>query len=131
MSRREGVLLLSIVAVALTTSALSAKDLGTGVLEWSGYCSSPPQSTYAETPIGNWVQDLFVTATLTTAVCRSISVGFELVERAAPWPSAPARTPSSACRVTSGTPGGTPFLCLCGAVLAQLLLRRVHDDQLP
>jgi putative membrane protein len=196
VSRREGVLLLAILGAALVASGLIATDLGTWALEIVWILLVAPAVlllrhrfpltrlscwllvahalvlcyggayTYAETPIGNWVQDLLGTernnydrfahvvqgfvpaivvrelllrltpltrgvAFLTTTVCLSISVGFELVE----WAAALALgAGADAFLGMQGDVWDTQwdmFLCLCGAVLAQLLLRRVHDDQLP
>lgn len=70
-------------------------------------------------------------AVLTITVRLSISVGFELIE----WVAAMAL--GAGADVFLGMRGDVwdtqrdMFLCLCGAVLARLLLRRVHDDQLP
>lgn len=197
VSRGEGVLLLTIVALALAASAIVAKDLGTWALEVVWILLAAPAIvllrhrfplsrlacwllvghalvlcyggayTYAETPLGNWFQDLLgternnydrfahvvqgfvpaivvrelllrltpltrgVAAVLTVTVCLSISVGFELVEWAA------AMVLGAGADAFLGMQGDVwdtqwdMFLCLCGAVLAQLLLRRVHDDQLP
>jgi len=198
VSRREGSLLLTILGVALVASALIAEDLGTWALEVVWILIVAPAVlllrhrfpltrlacwllvahalvlcyggayTYAETPVGNWVQDLLdternnydrfahvvqgfvpaivvrelllrctplrrgaVTVVLTTAVCLSISVGFELVE----WAAAMALgAGADAFLGMQGDVWDTQwdmFLCLCGALLAQLLLRRVHDNQLP
>ncbi|HWM05289.1 MAG TPA: DUF2238 domain-containing protein [Actinophytocola sp.] len=70
------------------------------------------------------------TFTLTTAVCLSISACFEFVE----WASAIILgAGADEFLATQGDVWDTQwdmFLCLCGALLAQLLLRRVHDRQL-
>ncbi|WP_205669188.1 DUF2238 domain-containing protein [Amycolatopsis suaedae] len=77
------------------------------------------------TPLGRgW------TAFLAVCVCATISVGFELVE----WGAALAL--GGAATDFLGTQGDIwdtqwdMFLCVCGALLALLLLRRVHDRQL-
>ena len=123
--------------------------------------------TYAETPIGNWFQELLHTArnnydrfahvvqgfvpailvrellsrltplhrggwmfTLVTAVCLAVSACFEFVE----WGAAMALgAGADDFLATQGDVWDTQwdmFLCLCGAVLAQVLLRRTHDRQL-
>jgi putative membrane protein len=70
------------------------------------------------------------TFTLTTAVCLAISACFEFVE----WASA--MILGAGADDFLGTQGDVwdtqwdMFLCLCGAVVAQLLLSRVHDRQL-
>ncbi|OLF17280.1 hypothetical protein BU204_12845 [Actinophytocola xanthii] len=67
---------------------------------------------------------------LTVTVCLTVSVGFELVE----WGAALAL--GAGAEDFLGTQGDVwdtqwdMFLCLCGAVAAQLLLGRVHDRQL-
>ena len=70
------------------------------------------------------------TFTLTTAVCLSISVCFEFVE----WASALVLgAGADEFLATQGDVWDTQwdmFLCLCGALLAQLLLARTHDRQL-
>jgi putative membrane protein len=197
VSRREGAVLIGVLVVALVWSAVGAKSLGTWALEvvwivigaplvilnrarfpltrlvlWLLVCHAivlcyGGHHTYAETPLGNWFQDLldtqrnnydrfahfvqgFVPAilvrelllrltplrpggwtfTLTTAVCLSIAACFEFVEWAA------AIVLNAAADDFLGTQGDVwdtqwdMFLCLCGALVAQLLLRRVHDRQL-
>lgn len=68
--------------------------------------------------------------TLTTAVCLSISACFEFVE----WASAIILgAGADDFLATQGDVWDTQwdmFLCLCGALIAQLLLRRTHDRQL-
>ncbi len=70
------------------------------------------------------------TFTLTTAVCLAVSACFEFVE----WASAVIL--GAGADDFLGTQGDVwdtqwdMFLCLCGAVVAQLLLSRVHDRQL-
>jgi putative membrane protein len=70
------------------------------------------------------------TFTLTVAVCLSVSACFEFVE----WGSAVIL--GAGADDFLGTQGDVwdtqwdMFLCLCGAILAQLLLRPVHDRQL-
>jgi putative membrane protein len=70
------------------------------------------------------------TFTLTTAVCLSISACFEFVE----WGSALILgAGADDFLATQGDVWDTQwdmFLCLCGALVAQLVLRRVHDRQL-
>ena len=70
------------------------------------------------------------TFTLTTAVCLSISACFEFVE----WASALILgAGADDFLATQGDVWDTQwdmFLCLCGALVAQLVLRRVHDRQL-
>ncbi|HEY0449226.1 DUF2238 domain-containing protein [Actinophytocola sp.] len=70
------------------------------------------------------------TFTLTTAVCLSISACFEFVE----WASALILgAGADEFLATQGDVWDTQwdmFLCLCGALVAQLVLRRVHDAQL-
>lgn len=70
------------------------------------------------------------TFTLTAAVCLSISACFEFVE----WASALILgAGADDFLATQGDVWDTQwdmFLALCGALLAQLLLRRVHDRQL-
>lgn len=71
------------------------------------------------------------TFTLTTSVCLSISVCFEFVE----WVSAVVL--GAGADDFLGTQGDVwdtqwdMFLCLCGALVAQLALRAMHDRQLP
>lgn len=73
---------------------------------------------------GGWL------VTLVTAVCLSISACFEFVE----WAAAVALGESAdAFLATQGDVWDTHwdmFLALCGALIAQLLLRRAHDRQL-
>jgi putative membrane protein len=70
------------------------------------------------------------TFTLTCAVCLSIAACFEFVE----WGSAVVL--GGGADAFLGMQGDVwdtqwdMFLCLCGAVVAQLVLRRVHDRQL-
>ncbi|HEV7652480.1 MAG TPA: DUF2238 domain-containing protein [Actinophytocola sp.] len=70
------------------------------------------------------------TFTLTAAVCLAVSACFEFVE----WGSAVVL--GAGADDFLGTQGDMwdtqwdMFLCLCGAIVAQLLLRRVHDRQL-
>jgi len=195
--RSEGIVLSAILAVALVWSAIGATSTGTWLMEvvWI-FVGAPlvllnrqrfPLSrllcwllvfhaavlcygghyTYAETPIGNWFQDLlgsdrnnydrfahvvqgFVPAilvrelllrlsplrrggwtfTLTTAVCLAIAACFEFVE----WGAAMVLgAGADDFLATQGDVWDTQwdmFLCLCGALVAQLLLRRVHDGQL-
>jgi putative membrane protein len=197
VSRREGLLLVGIVVVALVWSAIGAKSIGTWALEvvWV-FIGAPlvlvfrrrfPLSrlvcwllvfhavvlcygghyTYAETPLGDWFRDRFDlsrnhydrfahfvqgfvpavlvrelllrltplrrggwTFTLTAAVCLAISACFEFVE----WASAVILgAGADAFLATQGDVWDTQwdmFLALCGALLAQLLLGRVHDRQL-
>ncbi len=70
------------------------------------------------------------TVTLTTAVCLSISACFEFVE----WASALVLgAGADDFLATQGDVWDTQwdmFLCLCGALVAQLLLARTHDRQL-
>lgn len=197
VSRREGLVLLGILVVALVWSAVGATSLGTWALEVVWILVGAPlvilnrarfpltrlvlwllvlhaivlcyggHYTYARTPLGEWFQDLlgtrrnnydrfahvvqgFVPAilvrelllrltplrpggwtfTLTTAVCLAVSACFELVE----WASAVIL--GAAADDFLGAQGDVwdtqwdMFLCLCGAVVAQLVLRRVHDRQL-
>ncbi|MFI7678023.1 DUF2238 domain-containing protein [Actinophytocola sp. NPDC049390] len=197
VSRREGVLLVGIVVVALVWSAIGAKSIGTWALEvvwvlvgaplvlvfrrrfplsrlvcWLLVCHAVVlcyggHYTYAETPLGDWFRDRFDlsrnhydrfahfvqgfvpavlvrelllrltplrrggwTFTLTTAVCLAISACFEFVE----WASAVILgAGADAFLATQGDVWDTQwdmFLALCGAVLAQLLLGRVHNRQL-
>lgn len=71
------------------------------------------------------------TFTLTTAVCLSTAACFEFVE----WISAVIL--GAGADDFLGTQGDVwdtqwdMFLCLCGALVAQLILRSVHDRQLP
>ncbi len=197
VSRREGLLLVGIVVVALVWSAIGAKSIGTWALEvvWV-FIGAPlvlvfrrrfPLSrlvcwllvfhavvlcygghyTYVETPLGDWFRDRFDlsrnhydrfahfvqgfvpamlvrelllrltplrrggwTFTLTAAVCLAISACFEFVE----WASAVILgAGADAFLATQGDVWDTQwdmFLALCGALLAQLLLGRVHDRQL-
>lgn len=197
MSRREGLLLLAILAVALVWSAIGAKSLGTWALEVVWIFIGAPivllnqhrfpltrlvcwllvghaivlcyggHYTYAETPLGDWLRDVFDwqrnnydrvahfvqgfvpamlvrelllrltplrrggwTFTLTVAVCLSVSASFEFVE----WASAVIL--GAGADDFLGTQGDVwdtqwdMFLCMCGAIVAQLLLSRVHDRQL-
>ena len=197
VSRREGALLLAIVAAALVWSAIDATSLGTWALEvvWvflggtlvlvfrRRFPLTPltcrllvfhaivlcygGHYTYAETPLGDWFRDWldlqrnnydrfahvvqgFVpavlvrelllrltplrpggwTLTLVTSVCLSISACFEFVEWAA------AVILGAGADDFLGTQGDVwdtqwdMFLALCGALLAQLLLRSLHDRQL-
>lgn len=70
------------------------------------------------------------TFTLTTAVCLSVSACFEFVE----WASALVLgAGADEFLATQGDVWDTQwdmFLCLCGALVAQLLLSRTHDRQL-
>jgi putative membrane protein len=70
------------------------------------------------------------TFTLTTAVCLSVSACFEFVE----WASALILgAGADDFLATQGDVWDTQwdmFLCLCGALIAQLVLRRAHDRQL-
>jgi putative membrane protein len=70
------------------------------------------------------------TFTLTTAVCLSVSACFEFVE----WASALVLgAGADEFLATQGDVWDTQwdmFLCLCGALVAQLLLSRPHDRQL-
>jgi putative membrane protein len=197
VSRREGVLLLAVLVVALVWSAIGAKSLGTWALEVVWIILGAPlvlvfrrrfplsrlvcwllvfhavvlcyggHYTYAETPLGDWFRERFDldrnhydrfahfvqgfvpailvremllrltplrrggwTFTLTAAVCLSISACFEFVE----WASALILgAGADDFLATQGDVWDTQwdmFLALCGALLAQLLLRRVHDRQL-
>jgi putative membrane protein len=197
VSRREGILLVSIVVVALAWSAIGAKSLGTWALEVVWIFLGAPlvlyhrrrfpltrlvcwllvlhaivlcyggHHTYAETPLGDWFRDQFDlsrnhydrfahfvqgfvpavlvrelllrltplrrggwTFTLTTAVCLSVSACFEFVE----WASALVLgAGADEFLATQGDVWDTQwdmFLCLCGALVAQLALARVHDRQL-
>jgi putative membrane protein len=197
VSRREGVLLVAVVAAALVWSAIGAKSIGTWALEvvwilvglplvlyfWRRFPLSRlvcwllvlhavvlcygGHYTYAETPLGDWFRDRFDlsrnhydrlghfvqgfvpailvrelllrltplrrggwTVTLTTAVCLSISACFEFVE----WASALVLgAGADDFLATQGDVWDTQwdmFLCLCGALVAQLLLARTHDRQL-
>ncbi len=68
--------------------------------------------------------------TLTTAVCLAISALYELLEWAV---SAATGTAADAFLGTQGDPWDTQkdmALCLVGAIVAQLMLARVHDHQL-
>jgi putative membrane protein len=197
VSRREGYLLVAVVAAALVWSAIGAKSLGTWALEVVWIFIGAPlvlgnrrrfpltrlvcwllvlhaivlcyggHYTYAETPLGDWLRDVFDwqrnnydriahfvqgfvpamlvrelllrltplrrggwTFTLTVAVCLSVSACFEFVE----WVSAVIL--GAGADDFLGTQGDVwdtqwdMFLCLCGAIVAQLLLSRVHDRQL-
>jgi putative membrane protein len=197
VTRREGLLLVAILVVALGWSAVGAKSLGTWALEVVWIVIGAPivllnrkrfpltrlvcwllvghaivlcyggHYTYAETPLGDWLREAFDwqrndydriahfvqgfvpamlvrelllrrtplrrggwTFTLTAAVCLAISACFEFVE----WASAVIL--GSGADDFLGTQGDVwdtqwdMFLCLCGAVVAQLLLSRVHDRQL-
>ena len=197
VSRREGQLLLAILLAALVVSAIGAKSLGTWALEVVWILIGAPivllnrrrfpltglvcwllvghalvlcyggHYTYAETPLGDWLRDVFGwqrnnydriahfvqgfvpamlvrelllrltplrrggwTFTLTAAVCLAISACFEFVE----WASAMILgAGADDFLATQGDVWDTQwdmFLCLCGAVVAQLLLSRVHDRQL-
>jgi putative membrane protein len=197
VSRREGYLLVAILAAALLWSAIGAKSLGTWALEVVWIVTGAPlvllarrrfpltrlacwllvghaivlcyggHYTYAQTPFGDWLRDVFDwqrnnydrlahfvqgfvpailvrelllrrtplrrggwTFTLTTAVCLSVSACFEFVE----WASAVIL--GAGADDFLGTQGDVwdtqwdMFLCLCGAIVAQLVLSRVHDRQL-
>lgn len=197
VSRREGLLIVGVVAAALVVTGIGARSPGTWALEvvwvvagaavvltlrrrfpltrlacWllAGHAlvlCYGGMYTYAETPLGEWFQDLldtrrnnydrfahvvqgFVpavvvrevllratplrpggwTVALTTAVCLSVAACFELVEWAA------AVILGAGAEDFLGTQGDVwdtqwdMFLCLCGALLAQVLLRRAHDRQL-
>jgi len=197
VSRPEGYLLVAILAAALVWSAIGAKSLGTWALEVVWIFMGAPlvllarrrfpltrlvcwllvghaivlcyggHYTYAQTPFGDWLRDVFDwqrnnydrlahfvqgfvpailvrelllrrtplrpggwTFTLTTAVCLSVSACFEFVE----WASAVIL--GAGADDFLGTQGDVwdtqwdMFLCLCGAIVAQLLLSRVHDRQL-
>lgn len=197
VSRREGYLLVAVLLAALVWSAVGAKSLGTWALEvvWIGI-GAPlvllnhrrfpltrlvcwllvlhaivlcygGHYTYAETPLGDWLREVFDwqrnnydriahfvqgfvpamlvrelllrltplrrggwTFTLTVAVCLSVSACFEMVE----WLSAVIL--GAGADDFLGTQGDVwdtqwdMFLCLCGAIVAQLVLSRVHDRQL-
>ncbi|MGA6165805.1 DUF2238 domain-containing protein [Amycolatopsis magusensis] len=123
--------------------------------------------TYAETPLGNWVQDNWGTSRnhydrfahvvqgfvpailvrelllrltplrrggwtflLTASVCLAFAACFEFVE----WGSAVVLGANAEdFLATQGDIWDTQwdmFLCVCGAVASQLLLRRPHDRQL-
>ncbi|WP_260188986.1 DUF2238 domain-containing protein [Actinophytocola gossypii] len=197
VSRREGSLLVAAVVVVLAWTGIASRSLGTWALEvvWVfaglalvlAYRRRFPltrlvcwllvghaivlcyggQYTYAETPLGEWFQDLldtdrnnydrfahvvqgFVPAllvrelllrltplrqggwtfTLTTTVCVSVSVGFELVEWAAALVLGAGADDFLGMQGDQWDTQWDMFLCLCGALAAQLLLRRVHDRQL-
>ncbi|MPZ82407.1 MAG: DUF2238 domain-containing protein [Actinophytocola sp.] len=70
------------------------------------------------------------TFTLTAAVCLSISACFEFVEWAAALILGAGADEFLATQGDVWDTQWDMFLCLCGALLAQLLLRRVHDAQL-
>jgi putative membrane protein len=197
VGRREGFVLVGIVVGALAWSGIGARSPGTWAMEvvWVGVglplvllvrrrfpltrlvcwllvahalvlCYGG-RYTYAATPLGEWLQEVFqtrrnnydrfahvvqgfvpailvremlarltplrrggMTFFLTVTVCLSVSVGFELVE----WGAALAL--GAGAEDFLGTQGDVwdtqwdMFLCLCGAVVAQLLLGRVHDRQL-
>lgn len=198
VSRTEGSVQIAILVVALAWTGINAVSLGTWVLEVVWVLIGLPvilvlrkrfpltrlacwllvfhalvlcyggQYTYAETPLGNAVQDLlgtqrnnydrfahvvqgFVPAIvvreilarrtplrvggwlsfLTVSVCLAISACFEFVE----WLSAVILgAGADDFLATQGDVWDTQWdmaLCLCGAVLSLLLLRRVHDRQLP
>jgi putative membrane protein len=197
VSRREGFLLVTILAAALVWSAIGARSLGTWALEVVWILIGAPlvllnrrrfpltrlvcwllvghaivlcyggHYTYAQTPLGDWLRDVFDwqrnnydriahfvqgfvpamlvrelllrltplrrggwTFTLTVAVCLSVSACFEFVE----WASAVIL--GAGADDFLGTQGDVwdtqwdMFLCLCGAIVAQLVLSRVHDRQL-
>ncbi|HEX2131889.1 MAG TPA: DUF2238 domain-containing protein [Actinophytocola sp.] len=197
VSRREGALLVAIVVAVLVWTGIGAKSLGTWALEvvWVfaglalvlAYRRRFPLTrlvcwllvghaivlcygghyTYAETPLGEWFQDVFDTRrnhydrfahvvqgfvpallvrelllrltplrrggwtfTLTTTVCVSVSVAFELVEWAAALILGAGADDFLGMQGDQWDTQWDMFLCLCGALLAQLLLRRVHDRQL-
>lgn len=123
--------------------------------------------TYAEVPLGRWVQDALGLARnhydrlghlsqgffpaivcrevllrtsplrrgkmlsfLVTCVCLAFSALYELVEW---WTSVAVGSKGDAFLGTQGDPWDTQwdmFLCLCGALLSQAVLSRVHDRQL-
>ncbi|SDW62076.1 putative membrane protein [Amycolatopsis xylanica] len=197
VGRTEGGLLVAVVLAALAWTGTHATSLGTWVLEVVWVLIGLPlvlalrkrfpltrllcwllvfhalvlcyggQYTYAETPLGEAVQDLmgsqrnnydrfahfvqgFVPAvavreillrrtplrpggwvfTLTTSVCLAISACFEFVE----WLSAVILgAGADDFLATQGDVWDTQwdmFLCLCGALVSQVLLRRLHDRQL-
>lgn len=197
VSRAEGSVQVGILLLALAWTGINAVSLGTWVLEVVWVLIGLPlilvlrkrfpltrlacwllvfhalvlcyggQYTYAETPLGNAVQDLlgtqrnnydrfahvvqgFVPAIvvreilvrrtplraggwlsfLTASVCLAISACFEFVE----WLSAVILgAGADDFLATQGDVWDTQWdmaLCLCGAVLSLLLLRRVHDRQL-
>ncbi|HEV7976942.1 DUF2238 domain-containing protein [Amycolatopsis sp.] len=197
VSRTEGSVQVGILLLALAWTGINAVSLGTWVLEVVWVLIGLPlilllrkrfpltrlacwllvfhalvlcyggQYTYAETPLGNAVQDLlgtqrnnydrfahvvqgFVPAIvvreilvrrtplraggwlsfLTASVCLAISACFEFVE----WLSAVILgAGADDFLATQGDVWDTQWdmaLCLCGAVLSLLLLRRVHDRQL-
>lgn len=70
------------------------------------------------------------TFTLTTAVCLSVSACFEFVEWAAALVLGAGADEFLATQGDVWDTQWDMFLCLCGALLAQLVLRRVHDAQL-
>ncbi|WP_181772587.1 DUF2238 domain-containing protein [Amycolatopsis pittospori] len=197
VGRTEGMLLAGVVLAALVATGIQAKSLGTWFLEVVWVLIGLPlvialrrrfpltrllcwllvlhalvlcyggQYTYAETPLGEWVQEWlgtqrnnydrlghfvqgFVPAIavrevllrrtplrpggwvsfLTVCVCLAIGACFEFVE----WFSAlVAGSGADDFLATQGDVWDTQwdmFLCLCGAVLSLLFLRRVHDRQL-
>jgi putative membrane protein len=197
VSRREGIVLVAVVVVALVWSAIGAKSIGTWALEVVWIFLGAPlvlvywrrfpltrlvcwllvlhaivlcyggHYTYADTPLGNWFRDTFDlsrnhydrlghfvqgfvpailvrelllrltplrrggwTFTLTTAVCLSVSACFEFVE----WfSSLVLGSGADEFLATQGDVWDTQwdmFLALCGAIIAQLTLSRVHDRQL-
>lgn len=74
--------------------------------------------------VGGW---LFL---LVTSVCLSVSALYELVEW---WAALAGGEEASAFLGTQGDVWDTQwdmFLCLCGALVAQLVLARIHDRQL-
>jgi putative membrane protein len=73
---------------------------------------------------GGWL------AYLVLAACLSFSAFFELIEW---WAALAYGAEADAFLATQGDPWDTQwdmFLCLCGAIAALLLLRRLHDRQL-
>jgi putative membrane protein len=67
---------------------------------------------------------------LVTCVCVTLSVGYELIEW---WTAVATGEAASAFLGTQGDPWDTQwdmFLALVGALVAQLLLRHLHDRQL-
>ncbi|QQR74822.1 MAG: DUF2238 domain-containing protein [Holophagales bacterium] len=74
--------------------------------------------------VGGW---LFL---LVTSVCLAVSALYELVEW---WAALAGGEEASAFLGTQGDVWDTQwdmFLCLCGALVAQLVLARIHDRQL-
>ncbi|MFD8493037.1 DUF2238 domain-containing protein [Amycolatopsis sp. NPDC059657] len=197
VGRTEGGLLIAVTLGALAWTGTHATSLGTWLLEVIWVLIGLPlvlvlrkrfpltrllcrllvfhalvlcyggQYTYAETPLGEAVQDLlgtqrnnydrfahfvqgFVPAvavrelllrrtplrpggwvfTLTASVCLAISACFEFVE----WLSAVLLgAGADDFLAAQGDVWDTQwdmFLCLCGALVSQVLLRRVHDRQL-